>query len=107
MVSKSLTKPGVVDLIFPAEEVRRRLRQEAEEAAEESSVFRAEWVPLLDSLRMVSAVLTLEDLFPGMKIGPDKMVLKGGYWSVDEAVEDMFNRIQRYWNNRNQPKERS
>jgi hypothetical protein len=106
MASKTLTKPDVVAPTFPAEEVRRRLRQEAEEAAEESSVFSAEWEPLLDSLRMVSAVQTLEDLFPRMKLPPDKLVRKGGYWTVDEAVEDMFNRIHHYWTSRTQPKGR-
>jgi hypothetical protein len=55
---------------------------------------------------MVSAVQTLEDLFPGMKLPPDKLVRKGGYWTVDEAVEDMFNRIHRYWTSRAQPKGR-
>jgi len=38
-------------------------------------------------------VLVLEDLLPGCRIPPDKVVRKGGYDSVDEAKSDMLRRI--------------
>ena len=79
---------------FPAAEVERRLRIELEKIAEQGSKLRPEWVPLLDSKRVVGTVLVIEDLFPGIKIPPDKVVRKGGYNSVDEAIEDMLGRIK-------------
>ena len=80
---------------FPADEVERRLRIELEKIADDAAVIRPEWEPLLDSLRVVGTVLVLEDLLPGCKIPPDKVVRKGGYNSVDEAINDMLGRIQR------------
>ena len=81
---------------FPSREVERRLRREIEDAAADSKVLRGGWEPVLDSLRMVSVVLTLEDLFP-FELPPEKLVRKGGYGSVDEGVEEMRRRMQRLW----------
>ena len=47
---------------FPAEEVERRLRIELEKIADDAAVIRPEWEPLLDSHRVVGAVLVLEEL---------------------------------------------
>lgn len=80
---------------FPAEEVERRLRPELEKIAEEAAIIRPEWEPLLDSQRVVGTVFVLEDLLPTCKIPPDKVVRKGGYNSVDEAIDDMLDRIER------------
>jgi hypothetical protein len=66
---------------FPAAEVRRRLLEELQKIADEGSILRAEWGPLLDSKRVVGTVLALEDLFP-FRIPPDKVVRKEGYGSV-------------------------
>jgi hypothetical protein len=49
-------------------------------------------------------VLVIEDLFPRVKIPPDKVVRKGGYNSVDEAIEDMLGRIKRVLAERTKPK---
>ena len=89
---------------FPAEEVERRLRVELEKIAADAAVIRPEWEPLLDSQRVVGTVLVLEDLLPTCKIPPDKVVRKGGYSSVDEAINDMLVRIERVVAGRNQPK---
>jgi hypothetical protein len=91
---------------FPAAEVERRLRIELEKIAKQCSKLRPEWVPLLDSKRVVGTVLVIEDLFPGIKIPPDKVVRKGGYNSVDEAIEDMLGRIKRVLAERTKPKVR-
>jgi len=80
---------------FPADEVKRRLRPGLQKIADQASRLRPEWVPLLDSKRVVGTVLVIEDLFPGIKIRPDKVVRKGGYDSVDEALDDMVPRIER------------
>ena len=91
---------------FPAAEVERRLRVELEKIAKQASKLRPEWVPLLDSKRVVGTVLVIEDLFPGIKIPPDKVVRKGGYNSVDEVIEDMLGRIKRVLAERTKPKVR-
>lgn len=83
-----------VETRFPMEEVRRRLAVELQEVAAEGAVVRPEWEPLLDSKRVVGTVLAIEDLFPLCQIPPDKVVRKGGYQSVDEAIQDMLFRIE-------------
>jgi hypothetical protein len=103
MATKMLTKPNVVRA-FPLAEVKQRLEQELREAAEEATVFRAEWEPLLDSIRMVAAVQTLEDLFPGVKLPPDRLVKRGGCWSVEEGVNDILGRVRNFWDSRNKSK---
>src|SRR5262245_49566535 len=89
---------------FPATEVERRLRIELEKIAKRASKLQPEWVPLLDSKLVVGTVLVIEDLFPGVKVPPDKVVRKGGYNSVDEAIEDMPGRIKRVLAERTKPK---
>jgi hypothetical protein len=91
---------------FPAAELERRLRTELEKIAKQSSKLRAEWVPLLDSKRVVGTVLVIEDLFPGVKIPPDKVVRKSGYSSVDEAIEDVLGRIKPVLAERTKPEVR-
>lgn len=62
----------------------------------ESVVLHPGWQPLLDSLRMVTAINAVEDLFD-FKLPPEKVVKKGGYTSVDAGVSDMTNRIREVW----------
>jgi hypothetical protein len=87
---------------FPAEEVKRRLTSELENIAADAAMLRPEWEPLLDSMRVVGTVLVLEDLFPNCKISPDRVVRKGGYKNVADAVEDMVIRIERIVANKSQ-----
>jgi len=103
MVTETLTATEVAAPAFPAAEVKRRLQPELQKIADQGSVIRPEWVPLLDSKRVVGTVLVLEDLFP-FKVPPDRVVRKGGYNSVDEAIDDMLERIKRIWTERNKPK---
>jgi acyl carrier protein len=84
---------------FPLEKVEAMLRKELEEAAAESEILHARWQPVLDSLRMVTAIAAVEHLFP-FKLPPEKVVKKGGYKSVGEGVADMTNRIRELWTNR-------
>jgi hypothetical protein len=88
--------------VFPEAEVSRRLRVELDKIAAVGSVLLPEWEPLLDSKRVVGSVLVLDDLFP-FKLPPDKVVRKGGYNSVDEALKDMLGRIKRIWADRTKP----
>ena len=82
---------------FPAAEVKRRLGIELQKIADDAAPLRPDWEPLLDSQRVVGTVLAIEDLFPSFQIPPDKVVRKGGYANVDEAKDDMCNRIERLW----------
>jgi hypothetical protein len=106
MATQTLTMSTTAAPAFPAAEVKRRLRAELEKIAEDASVLRPEWEPLLDSKRVVGTVLVIEDLFPSCKIPPDKVVRKGGYNSVDEAIDDMLGRIERVVAERSKPKVR-
>src|SRR5260370_32463711 len=105
MATEPLTKVDVAAPVFPAAEVKRRLQVELQKIADQGSVLRPEWEPLLDSKRVVGTVLVIEDLFP-FKIPPDKVVRKGGYNSVDEAVDDVLGRIERLAAERSKPKVR-
>lgn len=105
MATETLSKIIAVEPVFPAAEVKRRLLIELQKIAEQGAVLRPEWEPLLDSKRVVGTVLVLEDLFP-FKIPPDKVVQKGGYTTVDDAINDMINRIERLWSERIKPKVR-
>jgi hypothetical protein len=105
MLAETSTQTATSKSTFPTDDVRRRLQVEVQQAADESVVLCGGWEPVLDSLRMVSVIITLEDLFP-FRIHPEKVVRRGGYTSVDEAVEDMFERLGRLWNawgNRKKP----
>jgi hypothetical protein len=95
MATQTLTGTSSPTSAFPAAEVRRSLRPELQKIADDASVLRPEWEPLLDSKRVVGTVLVIENLFLSCKIPPDKVVRKGGYNSVDEALEDMLGRIER------------
>ena len=87
--------------MYPAVEVRRRLRRELEKAAEESVVLQGGWEPELDSLRMVSVVLILEDLFD-FQLPPERLVRRSGYGSVEEGIADMSDRFERLWKKEHQ-----
>lgn len=106
MATKSLSIAKPAAPVFPTAEVERRLQAELQKIADQSSVLRPEWEPLLDSKRVVGTVLALEDLFPLFKIPPDKVVRKGGYNSVAEAKNDMVERIRGIWAERSNRKVR-
>lgn len=105
MATTTLIKTAAAAPAFPAAEVKRHLQEELQKIADEGSIIRPEWEPLLDSKRVVGTVLVLEDLFP-FKIPPDKVVRKGGYNSVDEATNDMLGRIERLAAEHSKPKVR-
>ena len=96
MATRTLTMTEIATSDFPAAEAKRRLQVELQKIADQGSVIRPEWEPLLDSKRVVGTVLVLESLFP-FKIPPDRIVQKGGYNSVNDAIEDMLDRIKKIW----------
>jgi hypothetical protein len=103
MVAETLAENDVAAPVFPAADVRSRLQVELQKIADQGSILRPEWEPLLDSKRVVGTILVLDGLFP-FKLPPDKVVRKGGYNSVDEAIDDMLDRIKRIWTERIKPK---
>lgn len=96
MPTPATTRPAASPRVFPLLEVESRLRRELEKARDESRVLKGEWEPALDSLRMVSVCLTLEDIFD-FELAPERLVRKGGYISVDEALQDMTSRARQLW----------
>jgi acyl carrier protein len=81
---------------FPMEKVRETLRKELEEAEEESANLHDSWEPVLDSLRLVSVITALQDIFD-FALPPEKVIRKGGYKSVDQGVDDMAANLGRLW----------
>lgn len=81
---------------FPFDEVREILRKELEEAADESAILHGGWEPVLDSLRMVTVITTLEGKFD-FRLPPEKVVRKGGYTSVNQGVKDITDNLRRLW----------
>jgi len=102
MPTQTLSLTATAEAAFPAADVKRRLWTELEKVADDGSRLRPEWEPLLDSQRVVGTVLVIEDMFPSCKIAPDKVVRKGGYNSVKEAVDDISARIERIVTRRNE-----
>jgi hypothetical protein len=102
MATATLAKAEVAAPVFPVEEVKRRLWVELQKIADQGSILRPEWEPLLDSKRVVGTVLVLEGLFQ-FNIPPDKVVRKGGYDTVDEAINDMLVRIKKIWDEKTRP----
>jgi len=98
MPTTTAKNPSAAPRVFPVREVEARLREELERARAESRVLKGEWEPALDSLRMVSVGLTLEDLF-NFELDAETLVRKGGYASVDEGLQDMTARARRVWDN--------
>jgi len=90
---------------FPLQEVRDRLKKQLQQIADDGAMLRPEWEPLLDSKRVVGTIVTIEDLFP-FKIPPDMAVRRGGYNDVNEALDDITNRVKAIWTERKNSKVR-
>lgn len=87
---------------FQMEEVEQVLRESLAEVASDTELLRPNrqaWEPLLDSLRVVGVVVRLEKLLK-MKIPPDKVVQKGGYTSVEEAIRGITSKTHDLWTKR-------
>jgi len=96
MLAEAPAKTPTSEAIYPFADVQRLLQAGVREAAEDSVDLRGEWEPLLDSLRMVSVVVSLEDLFD-FPLPPEKLVRRGGYTGEDEAVEHISGQLRRLW----------
>ena len=82
---------------FPADHVRKILEREIREAAEESLDIRGGWEPQLDSLRIVSILVSVEDIFD-FPLPPEELVQRGGYETEEQAVSDVMNRLEKLFN---------
>jgi acyl carrier protein len=85
---------------FPANEVETRLRVAITRLGEDTSAMREPWEPQFDSLAVVNVVLVVESVLPDLKISPEKVVRKGGYATVEDAVNDITNRLRLQWERR-------
>ena len=81
---------------FPEQSIRDRLTPELQSIADEAELLRPDWEPLLDSKRVVSTVILIEELFD-FPLPPDKVIRKGGYNSVEESADDIVNRLRGLW----------
>lgn len=96
MLAEAPLKDPASKSTFPLEKVREILRRELDEAAEESAALHEGWEPVLDSLRVVTIISTLEGLFD-FPLPPEKVVRKGGYSSVGQGVDDVTDNLRRLW----------
>jgi hypothetical protein len=94
MLAEAPARTATSGDVYPFAEVESRLRAGVREAAEESVALRGGWEPLLDSLRMVSVLVSLEDLFDS-PLPPEKLVMRGGYTNEDDAYEHMSGQLRR------------
>jgi hypothetical protein len=86
--------------VFPTAAVQSRLRDAITRLGEDTSAMREPWEPRFDSLAVVNIILVVESALPGFPIAPEKVVRKGGYETIDEAVDDITSRLQRQWERR-------
>ena len=85
---------------FPTAEVEQRLRAAIMRLGEDTSAMREPWEPMFDSLAIVNVILVVEAVLPNLKIAPEKVVRKGGYAGIDDAVSDISNRLRLQWERR-------
>ncbi len=106
MVAKAVAvaNPSTTDAKYS--EARNRLTKELQKIADDVTFLnpdRPAWKPLLDSRRIIGTVLVLEEIFKA-KLPPDKLVQKGGYNDVKEAVDDIIRRHKDQIAEKNKPK---
>lgn len=99
-MSTTRTIPETTSSEFPAAEVEQRLRDAITRLGKDVAGMREPWEPLFDSLAVVNIVFVVEDVLPGLKVAPEKVVRKGGYQTVEEATADIVNRLRRMWEHR-------
>jgi acyl carrier protein len=96
MLVQALTKDPPSKSTFPEDKAREILRRDFKEAAEESATLQEGWEPVLDSLRMVTVITALEELFD-FPLPPEKVIPKGGSSSVEKGVDDVTDILRRLW----------
>ena len=85
------------DTAFPAALVESRLRHAITQLGQDIAVMKEPWEPMFDSLAVVNIIFVVEPVLPGVKIAPEKVVRKGGYATVDDAVRDITERLRRQY----------
>lgn len=86
---------------FPAEAVREQLHRALMQLESDTSAIRDEWDLAFDSLAVVSILCCIDEVVPGLNIAPDEIVRKGGYVSIDEALQHLADGVQRAWQKSN------
>jgi len=106
MVAKAVAVASPATTEAKYSEARVRLTNDLQKIADEVTFLnpdRPAWKPLLDSRRIVGTVLVLEEVFK-VKLPPDRLVRKGGYNNVKEAVENIIRRHKGLIAEKNKPK---
>ena len=85
---------------FPRAQVEKLLREELTEKHEEAQLITGDWEPSIDSLELVSVVLSIEKLLE-CRIRPEDVIQCGGYKSVDEGINDMLAKVESRWSKNN------
>ena len=106
MLVETLEKTATSGAVYPFIDVQNLLLIGVRKALEESVDLRGEWEPLIDSLRMVSVLVSLEDLFD-FPLPPEKLVRRGGYTSGDDAIYHISGQLQRLWDEKHKSGGRS
>jgi len=96
VLAEAPAKTATSEAVFPFADVQSLLRSGIRGALEESVDLRGGWEPLLDSLTMVSLLVSLEHLFD-FPLSPEKLVRRGGYKNGDDAVDHISGELQRLW----------
>jgi len=105
MLAEAPVETATSEAVYPSAAVESCLRKGIREAVEEGADLRGDWEPLLDSLRMVSVLVSLEDLFD-FPLPPEKLVRRGGYTGEDDAFEHMSGQLRRLWDEKHNSGER-
>ncbi len=82
---------------FPAKAVADRLRNALIQLEADTTAIRDEWDPQFDSLAVVNIVCCIDEVIPGVPIAPEKIVRKGGYMSLDDAVRHILRGVEQAW----------
>jgi acyl carrier protein len=99
-------KTATSGAVYPFADVQNLLLIGLREALEQNVNLRGEWEPLIDSLRIVSVLVSLEDLFD-FPLPPEKLVRRGGYTSGDDAIDHISGQLQRLWDEKHKSGGRS
>src|SRR3954467_9309610 len=86
---------------FPAKAVEDRLRKALTHLEADTSAIRDEWDPAFDSLAVVNILCFIDEVVPGVDIAPERIVRKGGYASLDEALQHIVAGVERAWHKKN------
>lgn len=100
MATTPTTTRANVQPVFPSAALEAVLRKALIRFRDSTAGMREPWEPVFDSLAVVELLSCIEGLVPGVKIKAAQLVRKGGYSTIDNAVNDIIGRIRPKWEKR-------